>query len=165
MDLLQLSTDELARKLAERMAWFNEVIDFVTSITCEYGERLEHKVHSAHTYSKYELNGVRDFSFSSEGAYSMMGGENIRIWYSEKRGAQSKEVLFLEWWLRTDIHVKTCVCEEKWTPALRRLMRDKKKVFALKKRQEQKDKVKQELQLQEVLRRKILLEQAAKLGL
>lgn len=170
MDLSQLSTKELEKKVLARKAWLIKIVDFVEKIVLEHGECLAYKEHSAHTFSKHELKDVRGFTFSTEGSFSMFGGENIRIWYCppRKKDEPNKEVLYLEWWSRDDIHVKTCVDEKTWWPAFERLMESAHKIFptpAQKKQQREKAEKEKEKQAEEAIVRKKLLEQAEKIQL
>ena len=168
MDLSQLPIEELEKQVSAKKAWLQEIIDFVTEVTVKHGKCLEYKEYTNHTRSKHELRDIQGFSFKTDGSYTMFGGENLHIWYrppSWKR-KPSEEVLELEWW--NEIHVRKCVNEKLWVPALKRLMKNKEKVFPTSKQKEQQEKQvekKKQDERHEAVRRKELLEQAQKMGM
>lgn len=170
MDLSQLPIDQLEKKVLEKRAWLEEIIDFVEDVTFKYGKQLGYKEHDCHTYAKRELNDVKGFSFMKEGSFTMFGGEGLKIWYQppSKKDVPKQEVLHLEWWGRDSIHVRVRIDEKMWVLPLKRLMKNKKKIFPTpkqKKQQERQIEKKKQDERLEWVRRKELLEQAQKMGL
>lgn len=121
-----LTQQALAAQVVARQQFVEDVIGYVSSLLAKRGKVLMHEVHDYHTRSTVELRGYTDFSFYSEGVYSMYGGEKIRLWYHPGKPRPVEPTLVVEWW-----DVKKCKVLRfdptiPWQRALKRLIKDHK---------------------------------------
>jgi len=136
----QVKSKNLEKKIAARQKFIEEVIGFVNQLVSEEGVMLTYEEYSCHTYTLAELNNLACFSFRTSGSFTMFGGDQVMVWYhpgSEKSGLDP--VFDVTYWDIKECEVKYFDPSEFWQQALRRLIRNKKRLLARRKRlQEQK---------------------------
>lgn len=119
----------LAKKVAERQRFLEQVIHFVHSMVMQRGKRLKYDESSDHTYSVRELQDFCGFTFTTEGAYTMFGGQNIVV-HCDGSQESKRVVLEVEWWDIKELHVHAFEPNIRWQRSLLRLMQDPKTALA-----------------------------------
>lgn len=106
----------LAKQVEKRQRWLEEVIDFSSGLLSKCGQVLFYQEHSCHTTMTQELKGFHGFSFWSHGAYTMFGGEKLKVWF------HNTLVLEIEWWDTQTLHVQVFDPSMAWRRKLTALM-------------------------------------------
>lgn len=70
--------------------WF--LIEWAEETICEKGEVLSREVYDSHALEHRRLGDFEGLSMESEGTFSSMGGNNLRIWINPTDGGIPKEV-------------------------------------------------------------------------
>lgn len=119
------SQKNLSKKVADRQRFLEKVTHFVHSVVAQRGQRLKYEQSSGHTYSVRELQGFLGFTFTTEGTYTMFGGQNIVIRFdSGDANAKNPIVLEVEWWDLKELHVRAFELAIPWQRVLLRLMQN-----------------------------------------
>ena len=134
-------TSNLAQRVLNRQKFLERVIKFVEGITVKRGKRTYHQVESYHTVNTWELYNFGGFSFYIHGSFSMMGGDEIKVWYhpGQKRPQAGKPTLHIRYWDIAKLEVEEIDQSLKWQTAIRKLMREADKVAAQIDRQKKKE--------------------------
>lgn len=98
----------LARQVGHRQRWLEKVINFSSDALSKCGQTLHHEVHSCHITATQELKGFHSFSFWSHGAYTMFGGQELKVWFNDTL------VLKVEWWDIKELHVQVFDPSPSW---------------------------------------------------
>ncbi len=77
------SNTNLLKKIQKRKKFLSQVVPFVTEITKKLGA-ITTTVNAWNTEVKGELKNFRDFRFSINLGHSMMGGNDIDVWYKNE---------------------------------------------------------------------------------
>jgi hypothetical protein len=104
------------RQVKHRQQWLEKIIDFSSDLLGKCGQTLSYQVHSCHVTSTQELKGFHAFSFWSHGAYTMFGGEKLKVWFKDAL------VLEVEWWEIQTLHVLVFDPSPVWRRKLTSLM-------------------------------------------
>lgn len=163
--------DAFAVQIAARQKFIEEVLKFMGQVVFKHGTQLKQQVHDWHTYSENELKNFSGFSFYTEGAYSMYGGQMAKVWYHPGVAEPTYEHLVLEvrWQEVAKCEVKKFDESLDWQRAIRPVMRNHERVA---KRKETLDKRAREKQQRDAARdaelrraRADLEQNAARLGM
>lgn len=122
MKKVQTSREKLEAKVEARQRFLEQVIHFVSSVVSQRGKRLMYDQSSCHTYSVRELQNFFGFTFTTEGRYTMFGGQNIVVQYRSGATRESKRVLEVEWWDPKELRVHVFDSGMRWQHALLRLI-------------------------------------------
>ncbi len=159
MNLSGLSAKDLEKKVLERKAWLQKVIEFAESLVPKYGKCLAHKQHSSHTYSEHLLEDFNGFSFLLKGAMSMFGMMCLTVYQLQGKEKEiKKEILDINYESgKESITVNSCVDEDTWIKELKFTVRYKRKfLIKMKKEKDLKEKQGDASILKDSLRRKLL---------
>lgn len=131
----------LAKKVRVRQKFVEEIIGFAEEIVRECGKELSYRQGSCHTSITAELKNVTGFSFFTDGAYSMMGGHGVKIWYrSDSETGEPKLVFDVEYWDIKDCKVGQFDPSPLWQRAIWRLVKKKTKTVERFRREKQEKK-------------------------
>jgi hypothetical protein len=119
-----LDTTALLAKVEERQAFLNDVLRYIPKLISEKGVLLKHDIKDCHTVSEYELNDYMGFSFHTHGAFSMYGGENLKVWLGSGEGR--KLLLSVDWWDFSEPKVRRFEMDPVQQHALRQMAEGKK---------------------------------------
>ncbi len=125
-----VSAKNLAKRIAERQEFLEEVIRFVVSTLERSGRVIDREVHDWYTETTRKLNNLKGFSLYHYGSYSMFGGEDIKVWYHPRRGKATEADLVLEvqWWDIKKLEVKSFSESKSWQKSLKNLMKNQEKL-------------------------------------
>ena len=125
------TSKSLAKRVVARQRFLEKVIDFAETIIREGGRVIRHKTYDCYTQTEAELMNFAGFSFRTYGAFTMFGGEELKIWYHpDSKERPPQPVLEVEWYEMAKLKVKHFDTSVKWQRALSRIIKDKEKVVA-----------------------------------
>lgn|SRR3989338_3805548 len=132
----------LARQVAERQKFIEEIVEYVSSLLARRGVTLSWMEFACHTTAAIELKNFAGFSFHTYGTYTMFGGETVKVWYHPNAEETPREPVFeVEFWDIAQCTVKHFNPSTEWQKAFKRLIAYSAAIEA---RFEQEQKTKQE---------------------
>lgn len=162
----------LEQKVAERKALVSKFAKFTKEIAMGLGRSTTVSQGSCHTHVRWFLGNFRGFSFLFDTGQSMMGGEDVVIWYhpdTTEIDPDKMEPVFKFHNPFDSIsemrEVKIFDTKVDWVSALKRVITRKKEIMRKMESKKVKEKKGQQQKETESLRKEALLADMKKLGL
>ena len=122
----------LAQKIRERQKLVERIVGFVEKIVLR-GERTQYSQGSFNTHTVWELKNLAGFSFKGDFGQTMMGGNDVYVWYKDYLVFHA---YFQGFPLENDCEVRIFK-QGSWLTAFKKFTQNRKKVLAqFKKRKE-----------------------------
>jgi len=131
MRLEDLPIGELEQRVSERKRFIIRVRAFVQEMLEKYGTVVSREIHSAYTHLVRELRGWDGFVFQEESGKSMMGGEDIYVYYSDQYAHETIRLsVFFSPVSDGEFELRTFDSAENWQKALTDIMDNPTKTIA-----------------------------------
>ena len=130
----------LARAVKQRKNFLEKLLSFSESLVIHQGKMVFRDQGSCNTHTKWRLDGFGSFSFLGDFGQTMMGGNNMKIWYRRDIEIPTDLVLDASWQAtHEECGVKKFDESFDWQRAFMRLIKNKDKIIAKRKLQKEKE--------------------------
>lgn len=130
------SSKTLVQKIRKREEFLEKAVSFIEELVRKHGRVVERVEGSAHIRVVEELADFGVFSFKTDFAQTMFGGNEVSVWYHPSPGATKGKELVLKVYYQAakfradDCRVDVFKDNPGWQAAFKRTMKRKDKILA-----------------------------------
>lgn len=153
----------LVQKVAERKKLIKKIVEFVDKIVVERGKLVKREQGSSHTHTIWELDNFSNFYFQGDFCQTMFGGNDMKIWHSDK--SFNNFVFHVSWQASLDEAIVEEFVEGDWQKEILVVIRNRSKIIAVIERKNKADEVERQKKQVFLEADKKLKEEASRLRL
>lgn len=156
----------LEKRIKERLELTIKICKFAESLLYEKGVLIKESMHSSHCNIIREMKDFMNFSFFGDFGQSMMGGNDVKIWYPEQKDEYLVfHVRFQGATIDDECKLKIFIETGDWLQKLKIIIRNKNKFLAAFDKKSKTAKAKSVKQIAEDIKMATLRAQAERLCL